>query len=131
MYIGESKMKISTRVQQHQKSAFNGITQSSGICEHAINTDHQIEWNKCTTLKVEAGYFNRKVREALEIQKHNSFTQGCNQDEGNYVDHKFWLPMIKEIEKKEIRTNNWRQSQSTAITTEIPTDDLISDDGRI
>ncbi|XP_065652904.1 uncharacterized protein LOC136080218 [Hydra vulgaris] len=70
VYVGELKLKIRTRVQQHQKFLTEGKLNQSALALHKVNCDEDIEWDKAETLKVEDKKFERKVREALEIQKH-------------------------------------------------------------
>ena len=57
-------------------------------------------WEETETLNVEPRYYERKVREALEIQARNTLYDGCNLDCGQYLDHQFWLPTIKFFDKK-------------------------------
>lgn len=102
-YIGETGCKISSRVQQHIKSIEDGKWQSSGVSEHSKICHGVIDWNGVEWLKVESRNFDRKVCEALEIQKNESgpkYTNGMNQDEGNYVNTTFWKPLMHYIEKK-------------------------------
>ena len=103
-YIGETKMKVSTRIKQHEKSSFDGNTEYSGVCAHDANCAGEIMWVKAETLKVEPRYYERKIREALEIQTRNTLYDGNNLDSGQYLDHQFWLPTIKYFEKK-----SWRR----------------------
>ena len=53
-------------------------------------------------MKVERNRFNRKVREALEIQLHECGPEkgGINQDDGQYVNTKFWMPYFKYLREK-------------------------------
>ena len=101
-YIGETGCKISTRVQQHQKSIEDGKWERTGLSEHAKSCHGHINWNEIKTLSTENSKFKRKVREALEIQHFESgpkFKNGVNQDDGNYVTTSFWKPIMKHIRK--------------------------------
>ena len=54
-------------------------------------------------LKVENRKFDRKVREALEIQFQETSSRndhGLNQDDGQYVTTKFWKPMLSYLREK-------------------------------
>ena len=70
-YIGETKLQIRTRTQQHQKSLNEGKHHQSAIATHIKFCTEEINWEKTKTLKVETKKFDRKVREALEIQRHH------------------------------------------------------------
>ena len=52
-----------------------------------------------TTLNVENNKFDRKVREALEIQYHECGSKkgGMNLDDGQYANTKFWTPYFKYL----------------------------------
>jgi len=108
-YVGETKLQISTRVNQHEKAAFLGQWQKSAIAEHTKSCDGVIEWNnQRNTIKVESRYFDRKVREALEIQYHrcNPKYGGINQDDGTYVTTSFWKPLMKYCKDKDTLLKN-------------------------
>ena len=99
-YIGETGCKISTRIQQHQKSIEDGKWDKSGISEHAKVCHGSIDWNNANTLCIESRNFKRKVREALEIQRNETgpiYQHGMNQDDGNYVTTTFWKPLMKHF----------------------------------
>ena len=51
------------------------------------------------TIKVESNRFDRKVREALEIQhqKCGPSERGINLDDGQYVTTNFWTPFFKYL----------------------------------
>ena len=56
----------------------------------------------------ESNNFDRKVREALEIQYHNTKQKGMNIDNGQYVSTKFWMPMLSFLknEKKKRKVSH-------------------------
>ena len=61
---------------------------SSGVSFHAKTCKVGFDWEDISTLKIEDRRFDRKVREALEIQfretsPHNE--HGLNQDDGQFV----------------------------------------------
>ena len=66
------------------------------------NCREEINWNNVETVKVERDRFNRKVCEALEIQLNECGPAkgGINQDDGQYVDRKFWMPYFKYLHEK-------------------------------
>ena len=93
-YVGETKLKVATRIEQHRKKAFEGKKGHSGITDHAINCTDDVLWDQANTIKTEARYFYRKTREALEIQRRNLVREGSNQDYGQYLNNQFWLPIM-------------------------------------
>ncbi|XP_065662774.1 uncharacterized protein LOC136085398 [Hydra vulgaris] len=92
VYVGESKLQIRTRVQQHQKFLTEGKLSQSALALHKVNRNEDIEWDRAETPKVEDKKFERKVPEALEIQKHqcSPMYSGINLDNGQYVKTNFW-----------------------------------------
>ncbi|XP_065639627.1 uncharacterized protein LOC136072351 [Hydra vulgaris] len=91
LYVGKTKLQIRTRVQQHQKFLTEGKLNQSALALHKVNCNEDIEWNKVITLKVEDKKIKKKVREALEIQKHQCSPTygGMNLDNGQYLKTKF------------------------------------------
>lgn len=104
-YVGETSMKISTRIQQHKKSIQDEKWDLTGVSSHAEQCKEGFEWEKTEVVKVEAKKFDRKVREALEIQFRNTSPRsehGLNQDDGQYVTTKFWMPMLAHLRERSL-----------------------------
>ena len=59
---------VSTRIQQHEKTIRDEKWDSSGVSFHAKTCKEGFDWDNVSTLKIEDRRFDRKVREALEIQ---------------------------------------------------------------
>ena len=83
-YVGETKLKISSRAEQHKMDIFNKKWTTSGITQHAEICKEGYDWENVYTLKIEDNRFDRKMRESLEIQlqetsPHNE--QGLNLDD--------------------------------------------------
>ena len=76
-YRGETKMKISTRSIQHEDNIKKKKWDESGVTSHSKKCDGNIEFNNTETVKVIYNKFDRKVREALEIQKHGWWVFVC------------------------------------------------------
>ncbi|XP_065654599.1 uncharacterized protein LOC136081227 [Hydra vulgaris] len=108
-FVGETKLQIKTRIQQHQKSLNDGKHHQSAIATHSKFCSEKINWEIIKTLKVETKKFDRKVQEALEIQRHQCFPSngGINLDNGQFVNTKFWTPFF-------IFLRNEKRSHSTA-----------------
>ena len=75
----------------------------SAVALHSKDCDGRIEFENATTVAVEPRKFERKVRETLEIQKHDCHIDqgGMNPDKGQYVKTMFWYPMLKYLKKTE------------------------------
>ena len=80
-------------MEQHKKTIrdekwdLTGISSQSQICNAGF------DWENVKTLKVDERRFERKVREALEIQLQVTSPHsenGLNQDDGQYVTTRFW-----------------------------------------
>ena len=64
--------------------------------------DAEFDWKNLKTMKVEERKFDRKVREALEIQLQNTSPHsenGLNQDD---VTTRFWKQIFSYLRKKKI-----------------------------
>lgn len=102
-YIGETKKKISSRLKEHEDYINKNQAKKSGVAQHASTCTGQILFEEAETVAVQPNKFLRKVREALEIQKNNCHTSygGMNEDKGQYVTTKFWIPLMKYLKKSE------------------------------
>ena len=71
----------------------------SAIASHALSNSCVPDWENTETLKIEPKRFERKVREALEIQHWRCGPQngGLNLDDGQYVTTAFWTPMFQYL----------------------------------
>ena len=74
---------------------------NSGCAFHARNCEGRIKFEEAETIKVIQNPFDRKVREALEIELNECGPKqgGMNLDEGQYVKTKFWTPFFKQLRK--------------------------------
>ena len=99
-YIGETKLQIRTRIEDHKGYIAKEKWDESGVSSHS-KLCKDVEWNKIETLKVERNRFDRKVREALEIQRYKCDPNngGMNKDWGDYVKTKFWTPYLSYLKR--------------------------------
>jgi hypothetical protein len=107
-YRGETKKKVSTRTKEHQTNTEKQEWSKSAVALHSKDCHGNIQFDNTETVKVIYNKFDRKVREALEIQKYDChyISGGMNPDKGQYVNTKFWIPLLKHMRKlEEIRTN--------------------------
>ena len=98
-YRGETKKKISTRLGEHETNVAKGECDKSGVALHSKNCTGRINFEEAETVAVIHNKFNRKVRETLEIQKHDCHVTdgGMNPDKGQYVTTTFWIPLLKHL----------------------------------
>ena len=115
-YIGETRKQISTRLKEHKKCIDNQKWEQSAVADHCHNCDKNINWeNNTKTLSIENNNFQRKVREALEIQYHETapnFNNGMNQDDGKYVTTRFWKPFFSYL-----KNANGKRENNVALVT--------------
>jgi len=97
-YRGETKKKISTRTKEHISYVEKREYAKSGIAQHSKNCQG-IKFEDTETVAVIYNKFDRKVRETIEIQKHDCYIKngGMNPDKGKYVTTTFWIPMLKYL----------------------------------
>ena len=98
-------MSILVSVQQvvpleHISYVEKGQYAKSGIAQHSQNCD-KIKFEDTETVAVIYNKFDREVREAIEIQKHDCHVKngGMNPDKGKYVHTTFWIPMLKYLKR--------------------------------
>ena len=99
-------MKTATRIQQHKKSIVDKKMVLKGVSDHAKTCKVGFDLKGTITLKTEEKKFERKVREALEIQLQQTSPRsdhGLNQDNGHYVTTSFWKPMSTHIREKTLQ----------------------------
>ena len=113
-YRGETKMKISSRNAQHQECMRKEKWDNSAVALHSRNCQGEIDFENTETVKVIYNKFDRKVREALEIQLNECGPKkgGMNFDEGQYVSTKFWIPFFDQL-----RNKSKTRSTGTAVST--------------
>ena len=109
-YIGKTKLRTNTRINQHKEYVNKEHWERSGAAQHARTCPTGPSFEEATTLKTEHRHFERSVREALEIQRHRSAPrfEGINQDEGQYLNTTFWMPYMDMVSKEEKERNQRR-----------------------
>ena len=104
-YVGETKLKVQSRISQHQKTVTDEKWEASGIPLHAKNYKAGFKWEDTRILKTEERRFDCKLREALEIQLQDTAPRSehsLNQGDGQYVTTKFWKPMFSYLWHKSL-----------------------------
>ena len=105
VYYGESKNKILTRSIEHQQNSMKGNWEKSGATEHCLKCHGQFNWLHYSTIKVEPKYYDRKIREALEINNAKCSSKNIlNRDDGNIVKTNTWTPLFAKIIENETNT---------------------------
>ena len=90
--IGESKKKVLTRCIEHQQDSINGNSESSGATKHIKELHGQFNWIHPRTITLISNMYERKVCEALEINKLKTL---------NATDEMFQTEMIKSTKKRQ------------------------------
>ena len=102
-YVGQTICPIATRGKEHKRAAETGNWHHSGIAQHKENCKEDLEWEpdvivNMTDKNQKRLTYNLKVREALEIRRHNSGPgQGLNEDYGAYVKTTAWNPVFNQM----------------------------------
>ena len=70
VYIGQTKRGLKSRLADHKRATGKLRPELSALCEHAMDFDHTIDWDKSVILKVENNYSKRLISEAWFINSH-------------------------------------------------------------
>ena len=102
-YVGETKILIRNRILQHEDCVAKDNISQSALALHCRSCTSSIDWENAETLKIEPKRFERKVREALEIQRNRCGPKqgGMNLDDGQYVKTQFWTPLFSFMRKSD------------------------------
>ena len=94
-YIGETKKKITTRVKEHEKYVFKGQWKQSAAADHASTCSEEFQWDTAETICTISNWKHRKVREALEIRRHQRSNMNIvNKDQGTLLKSDQWNPLL-------------------------------------
>ena len=106
-YRGETKKRVCTRIKEHEQYIEKGQWEKSGAAGHAQTCEGQIDFENTETVKILYNRFDRKVRETLEIQRHDCHITkgGMNPDKGQYVNNNFWIPFFRHLNQCDERKN--------------------------
>ncbi|XP_065653001.1 uncharacterized protein LOC136080310 [Hydra vulgaris] len=99
-YIGETRKKISTRIQEHKNNVTKANWETSGIVEHSQHCNGKINWENPKTLSVISNNYTRKIREAIEIKRVQCSKPKENvlsRDNGNLVMTHHWKPFFVKL----------------------------------
>ena len=121
-YRGETKKKICTRIEEHKKYIQKEQWEKSGVASHARSCAGNVNFDGTKTVKIENNAFNRKIRETLEIQRHDChYTNGgMNIDKGRYVKTSFWMPFFRHLNNCEKRRSGKSENNEVnAVLTSV------------
>ena len=94
------KKKIISRSIKHQQESTKGNWSSSGATEHTNECPGHFDWLHPKTLSMKNRYYDRKVRESLEIDMavvRYGQDKVLNRDNGNFVKTNAWKPLFKKM----------------------------------
>ena len=81
----------------------SGKWESSGATEHTKECHGQFHWLPPKTVRIPPYMYERKIREALEINKLKTFNEKdktftvLNRDNGDYVTANSWNPLFMKM----------------------------------
>ena len=67
-YVGQTKRKLRTRVNEHRKNINGDAAGYSVITEHRINYNHSFDWDNPEILDYEQNYYKRLISEMIHIK---------------------------------------------------------------
>ena len=75
VYIGETGRNLSVRLKEHKTNCEKAEQDKSAVAKHTWTYDHRIKWDEATILAIDSHKFSRKMRQSIEIEKHNTIDQ--------------------------------------------------------
>ena len=93
-------MKIINRSIEHQQERIKGNWSYSGATEHTKERHSHFNWLQPKTLSMKNRYYDRKVRESLEIDMVVVWygqDKVLNRDNENFVKTNAWKPLFKNM----------------------------------
>ncbi len=105
VYIGQTARSCDLRWDEHGKAIQKENWSHSGISQHHQHCHEQFDKSNATVITTMQGKnkkslaYNLKIREALEIRRHNSGPgKGLNEDMGAYVKTDMWDPVLHTMD---------------------------------
>ena len=70
-----SSPKKTKAFEEKKKNCEKAEQDKSAVAKHTWTYDHRIKWDEATILAIDSHKFSRKMRESIEIEKHNTIDQ--------------------------------------------------------
>lgn len=68
-YVGQTKRRLNTRINEHRKHINRNTNNKSVITEHRINHNHDFDWDDVKMLDTENNYTKRLISEMIHIKR--------------------------------------------------------------
>ena len=82
VYIGETGRSLKTRKREHFDAVKRMDVKKSTLCQHNVDFDHFIAWDKAKILKMEANYSKRRTAESFFINQRAAEVNVLNRIDG-------------------------------------------------
>ena len=100
VYDGETKKKITSRSIEHQQESVKDNWTSSGATEHKKECHGHFDWLHPKTLSMKNRYYDRKLRESLEIDMavvRYGQDKVFNRENENFVKKNAWKLLLNKM----------------------------------
>ena len=71
-YVGETARSLGVRLSEHRRALRLNQPDKSAIAEHALKTDHNINWDGVQVVSQEQNWGQRRWKEAIAIHQHQA-----------------------------------------------------------
>jgi len=93
-YIGQTKRKLGTRIQEHIKDINKKSGTLSVISNHRVENNHVINWDEVEIVDKERSYTKRIISEMIYIKKQ---TKGLNKQSDTDLLPDVYVPLIESF----------------------------------
>ena len=105
----------SLRLKEHKAHGRRGECDKSAIIKHSTDSDHVIDWQSAEIIAPEKHWYTRRIREAIEIHKHDTVPQ----DIGYFISS-IWHPILPSINTHTQQSTDTPQRTGNSHTAGIP-----------
>jgi len=71
-YIGQTKRRLHTRINEHRNDINKINSNHSVVTEHRLENNHEFDWDNPTILDKDKLYYRRLISEMIYIKSHNN-----------------------------------------------------------